>query len=143
MTDIKLLFSLYVQADVKKLKLDHDLICEGVVELGELAAQAFQDKALQTAGLITLTDKVLGATHKKDRRATMSNWEIRDLTFQQIQYAATDAWLSYHLLMALCALKENPPPPFPDPSKPTRIHVAAAQGTVPSAQILKPVNPYP
>ena len=102
-------FSPCVQADVKKLKFDHGLVCEGVVELGELAAQAFQDKVLQTAGLVTLTEKVLGATHKKNRRATMSNWEIRDLTFQQIQYAAADAWLSYHLLMALNTLTENPP----------------------------------
>jgi hypothetical protein len=31
----------------------------------------------------------------------MSNWETRELTLQQIQYAATDAWLSYTILITL------------------------------------------
>jgi hypothetical protein len=47
--------------------------------------------------------------YKKNKRAQMSNWEIRDLTFQQIQYAAGDAWLSYSILMALDALKKQQP----------------------------------
>ena len=106
----QLFFSPCVQADAKKLKFDHGLVCEGVVELGELAAQAFQDKVLQTASLVTLTKKVLGATFMKDRRATMSNWAIHDLAFEQIQYAAADAWLSYHLLMALYRLSLRPMP---------------------------------
>lgn len=38
----------------------------------------------------------------------MSNWENRELTYAQIQYAAADAWLSYSILVALLNYKEKP-----------------------------------
>lgn len=97
------------QADTKKLKNDCDLICAGQVELTTLAVTTLKNSSFKKAGIATLTDKILGVAYKKNKRATMSNWEIRDLTHAQIQYAAADAWLSYSILMALLNYKESPP----------------------------------
>jgi hypothetical protein len=98
-----------IMADTNKLKNDCDLICAGQVELTTLAVTTLKNSAFKKAGIATLTDKILGAAYKKNKRATMSNWEIRDLTHAQIQYAAADAWLSYSILMALLNYKEPPP----------------------------------
>lgn len=95
-----------MQADTLKLKEDHSLVCSGEVDLGVLASTILRDTSLKKASMVTLTERFLGVPYKKNKRAQMSNWEIRDLTFQQIQYAAGDAWLSYSILMALDALKK-------------------------------------
>ncbi|KAG0575457.1 hypothetical protein KC19_5G005100 [Ceratodon purpureus] len=97
-----------VLADTNKLKNDYDLICAGEVELTTLAVSTLKNTSLKKSGIATLTEKVLGVPYKKNKRATMSNWEIRDLTYAQIQYAAADAWLSYTILMALLNYKEIP-----------------------------------
>lgn len=96
------------QADTNKLKNDYDLICAGQVELTTLAVSKLKNASLTKSGIATLTEKILGVPYKKNKRATMSNWEIRDLTHAQIQYAAADAWLSYSILMALLNYKEVP-----------------------------------
>ena len=102
-----------VQADTNKLKNDYDLICAGEVELTTLAVSTLKNTSLKRSGIATLAEKVLGVSYKKNKRATMSNWEIRDLTYAQIQYAAADAWLSYSILMALLNHKEVPAAPPP------------------------------
>lgn len=79
------------------------------MELTTLAVTTLKNSAFKKAGIATLTEKILGVAYKKNKRATMSNWEIRDLTHAQIQYAAADAWLSYSILMALLNYKEPPP----------------------------------
>jgi hypothetical protein len=98
-----------IRADTLKLKEDHGLVCSGEVDLGVLASTILRDLSLKKASMVTLTERFLGVPYKKNKRAQMSNWEIRDLTFQQIQYAAGDAWLSYSILMALDALKKQHP----------------------------------
>lgn len=95
-----------LQADTNKLKNDYDLKCAGQVELTTLAVSTLNNTSLRKSGIATLTEKVLGVPYKKNKRATMSNWEIRDLTYAQIQYAAADAWLSYSILMTLLNYKE-------------------------------------
>lgn len=97
-----------LQADTTKLKNDWDLVCAGQVELTTLAVSKLRNTSLKRSGIATLTEKVLGMPYKKNKRATMSNWEIRDLTHAQIQYAAADAWLSYSIMMALLNYKETP-----------------------------------
>ena len=97
-----------MQADTNKLKNDYDLICAGEVELTTLAVSTLKNTSLKKSGIATLTEKILGVPYKKNKRATMSNWEIRDLTYAQIQYAAADAWLSYSILMALLNYKVIP-----------------------------------
>lgn len=97
-----------LQADTNKLKNDYGLICAGQVELTTLAVSKLKNSSLKKSGIATLTEKILGVPYKKNKRATMSNWEIRDLTHAQIQYAAADAWLSFSILMALLNYKAIP-----------------------------------
>ncbi len=60
----------------------------GLVDLGEVA----RSKGLTTRGLRTLAANFLGIRVSKS--AQCSNWELSDLSQQQISYAATDAWIS-------------------------------------------------
>ena len=87
----------YVQAEsAKKLKFDHGLVREGVVELGELAAQAFNSRQGSSNCRPSDARRLARCLELHTRRrpeelaTTMSNCEIRDLTFQQIQYAGAE-----------------------------------------------------
>ncbi len=60
----------------------------GLVDLGEVA----RSNGLTTRGLRTLAANFLGIRVSKG--AQCSNWEHKDLSQQQILYAATDAWIS-------------------------------------------------
>lgn len=46
------------------------------------------------AGLKELAQKVLGVNLLKSKKISMSNWGLRNLSLEQIHYAARDAWVS-------------------------------------------------
>jgi ribonuclease D len=46
-----------------------------------------------------MTEEILNLTLSK--KAKLSNWESRDLKFDQLQYAATDAWIGKKLFEKL------------------------------------------
>lgn len=46
------------------------------------------------AGLKELAQKVLGVDLIKSKKLSMSNWGLRNLSLEQIHYAARDAWVS-------------------------------------------------
>lgn len=46
------------------------------------------------AGLKELAQKVLGVDLIKSKKLSMSNWGLRNLSLEQIYYAARDAWVS-------------------------------------------------
>ncbi len=52
-------------------------------------------------GLGSLTERVLGFTLPKPRKVSMSNWEARRLTQDQIVYAALDALITGQIFRAL------------------------------------------
>jgi hypothetical protein len=52
-------------------------------------------------GLAALTKRVLGIEPPKDRKVSMSNWERRTLSTQQVLYAALDALLTGHVYRGL------------------------------------------
>ncbi|PRW20999.1 subtilisin-like serine protease [Chlorella sorokiniana] len=52
-------------------------------------------------GLGALTKQVLGFQPPKDRKVTMSNWEARQLSAKQMQYAALDAIITGHIYRGL------------------------------------------
>lgn len=78
--------------DLQKLSFFEDA---GVLDLGEVARSI----GLETHGLRNLAANLLDVRISKG--AQCSNWASRELTTQQIQYAATDAWISreIHLRM--------------------------------------------
>ncbi|MCO5575037.1 hypothetical protein L7F22_028834 [Adiantum nelumboides] len=93
-----------IRQDVSKLERDHDLVCQGQVELGALASEKLERIDLQGTGLKRLVDQVLGMTLVKVKKITMSNWEKECLDEKQIEYACIDAWAAYAILQKLMTL---------------------------------------
>lgn len=70
-------------------------MCRGFCELQHAAAQL----RLKRNGLAALCGMALGFNICK--RTQMSNWEREVLSKKQIEYAATDAWVSRELYIKL------------------------------------------
>ena len=85
-----------IHDDMKALARIHAFRADGVVDLAAMA----RARGIQAQGLRTLSANLLGFRISKS--AQCSNWENRELTPQQIKYAATDAWvgreLYFHML---------------------------------------------
>ncbi|KAL3147260.1 hypothetical protein ABBQ32_002751 [Trebouxia sp. C0010 RCD-2024] len=60
-----------------------------------------QGLGYQQMGLTRLTETVLGCPNHKSKKVSMSNWEARTLTSQQIKYAALDALLTGQVFRGL------------------------------------------
>ena len=59
-------------------------------------------------GLKQLAQVVLNVNVAKPREVTMSRWDAEWLSFQQIQYACIDAFLSYEIGKTLIPLPSIP-----------------------------------
>ncbi|MFK4766190.1 3'-5' exonuclease [Desulfobaculum sp. SPO524] len=94
-----------VRDDIKDLQNIKSFPEDGFVDLG-VVAQALK---LETHGLRNLAAKFLGFRISKSARCT--NWANPRLTKQQIAYAATDAWVSREIYMAMddCGLFDIQP----------------------------------
>lgn len=77
---------------------------EAYLDLANLAHQ----KGYEESGLRTLCAKLLGGRLSKTMQC--SNWERSLLSTGQLQYAATDAWVSLQLYNTLITLPDNPLP---------------------------------
>ncbi|KAG8372182.1 hypothetical protein BUALT_Bualt12G0039800 [Buddleja alternifolia] len=87
-----------VKSDLEKLVADYEVGRHAnAVELGKAAADAYGRSELQTAGLKELARVVLGKNVEKPRRVTLSNWDERWLTAEQVKYACVDAFVSYEI----------------------------------------------
>eukprot|EP00428_Durinskia_dybowskii_P018455 CAMPEP_0170217810 /NCGR_PEP_ID=MMETSP0116_2-20130129/8572_1 /TAXON_ID=400756 /ORGANISM="Durinskia baltica, Strain CSIRO CS-38" /LENGTH=679 /DNA_ID=CAMNT_0010468447 /DNA_START=44 /DNA_END=2080 /DNA_ORIENTATION=- len=60
----------------------------------DFALRPWKDMPLG-GGLAGLANRILGTEVRQDRRITLSNWEKRPLSNEQLQYAAEDAYLSW------------------------------------------------
>lgn len=81
--------------DIRELKKMSPFKAEGFVDLGNLAKK----EGIKNHGLRGLAAVLLGFRISKG--AQTSNWAKDILTPQQIQYAATDAWVGRKLYLAL------------------------------------------
>jgi len=84
-----------IRDDLKSLQKIFKFTPEHFVELQTVA----KEKGLQNFGLKGMAEEVLQARLSKGPK--MTNWEARELTDQQLMYAATDAWIGLHLLKKL------------------------------------------
>ncbi|WBF69261.1 3'-5' exonuclease domain-containing protein 2 [Desulfovibrio subterraneus] len=87
-----------VRDDIKDLQRLSFFEDAGVLDLGEVARSI----GLETHGLRNLAANLLDVRISKG--AQCSNWASRELTTQQIQYAATDAWISREIHLRMEAL---------------------------------------
>jgi len=84
-----------VRDDVKDLQKIKDFPDAGFLDLGIVA----QELKLETHGLRNLAAKFLGFRISKSARCT--NWANLRLSRQQLIYAATDAWVSREIYIAM------------------------------------------
>ncbi|XP_022883278.1 Werner Syndrome-like exonuclease [Olea europaea var. sylvestris] len=87
-----------IESDLDKLERDYGFgFNANAVDLRELAAYTYQMRNLQNTGLKNLASFVLGKEFEKPRRVTMSRWDYRWLTLDQVQYACVDAYISFEI----------------------------------------------
>jgi ribonuclease D len=83
--------------DLKKLQEVRPFKAAGFNEVGDLARKL----GITQTGLRSLAGLILG--YRVSKREQRSNWARSQLTPSQITYAATDAWVSRELYLALTA----------------------------------------
>ncbi len=81
--------------DIKKLQERHPFQPAGFIEIADITQQT----GILNTGLRSLAGLLLG--FRISKRAQVSNWAKGDLSASQIQYAATDAWVSRNLFLHL------------------------------------------
>lgn len=91
--------------DLRMLRELRDFTPQGFVDLAPLARQ----RGINQGGLRGLAASVLGLRISKSART--SNWDTKELSPQQIRYAATDAWISREIYLALNKLPISPVTP--------------------------------
>ncbi|GAB4858470.1 hypothetical protein Ancab_009944 [Ancistrocladus abbreviatus] len=82
-----------IGADVGKLEEDWDLEVSNAVDLRHLAAKRMGMR--RDAELKELATEVLGVEVEKPRNVTLSRWDRQELSYDQIQYACVDAFMSF------------------------------------------------
>lgn len=116
------LFDLLADPEIKKVGVaPHDDI-KGLNRIAEFKPASFVDlsdlaakRGIITTGLRNLAGLFLNGRISK--AAQVSNWEQNPLTRKQIQYAATDAWVSLRIYEELMRRKGNARP-APEPAAP-------------------------
>jgi ribonuclease D len=88
--------------DIKKLQDIRNFKPAGFVEIADLSTQA----GILNTGLRSLAGLLLKM--RVSKRAQVSNWARSELTEVQIQYAATDAWVSRELYLHVRDIRKDP-----------------------------------
>lgn len=84
-----------LERDLKELQLLGSFCQAGFVDVGSIAKQA----GIKNHGLRGLAAVLLG--FRISKRAQTSNWARETLTPDQVQYAATDAWVSREIYVSM------------------------------------------
>ena len=79
---------------MEKLLEDYGLKVANVVDLHGLAVESMENRVFKNVGLKGLARVVLGKEIDKPRSGTLSRWDNEWLTYDQVQYACIDAFLS-------------------------------------------------
>lgn len=86
-----------VQDDAKKLLRDHGLIVKKVVDLRHLAARVYGLEEFLRMGLKRMALEVVERVMEKPPEVILSDWDAKQLTFNQIEYASIDAYVSFQV----------------------------------------------
>ncbi|CAO2165811.1 unnamed protein product [Urochloa humidicola] len=87
-------FGVGVEADAARLRADHSLEVGWAVDLRGYAEEYMDRPDLRQAGLRAIVAAVLGVELAKPHNVTMSRWDARTLSDEQIIYACVDAFVS-------------------------------------------------
>lgn len=88
-----------IRDDIKALKKLRNFKEAGFIEL-----QTYSDSlGIEDNGLKNLSGNLLGFSISKN--AKLTNWENKSLTEKQLNYAATDAWVSYLIYKKLLEIE--------------------------------------
>lgn len=86
-----------VEKDAEMLEEDYELTVERCVDLRGLAAERLENWDLRSAGLKSLAREVLNVEMEKPRAVTLSRWDHRWLSHDQVQYACCDAYACFEI----------------------------------------------
>ncbi|XP_010435216.1 PREDICTED: Werner Syndrome-like exonuclease [Camelina sativa] len=89
-----------IDGDSVKLFHDYGVSIKDVEDLSDLANRKIGGDSKKWA-LASLTETLVCKELLKPNRIRLGNWEIYPLSKQQLQYAATDAYASWHLYQVL------------------------------------------
>ena len=92
--EIKII-GLAVKEDIRELKIIFNFIPENLIDLQDYVKYF----GIEDNGLKKLTANIL--KFRISKRQQLSNWENDNLTLQQQQYAATDAWVCFEIYKKL------------------------------------------
>ncbi|CAO2822364.1 unnamed protein product [Amaranthus hypochondriacus] len=96
-----------IRSDAEMLLECHGLRVMNVVDIADLVVDKIHGTRTGM-GLKELAQVVLNVNVAKPRAVTMSRWDAEWLSYQQIQYACIDAFLSYEIGKTLISLPSIP-----------------------------------
>ncbi|KAF3438670.1 hypothetical protein FNV43_RR21434 [Rhamnella rubrinervis] len=85
-----------VADDIEKLRTEYGLPCMKSADIRVMAKSRWPGR-FRRPGLKDLASEIVGLNMKKPRHVTMSNWEARVLSVDQVEYACIDAYASYRI----------------------------------------------
>ncbi|TXG72645.1 hypothetical protein EZV62_001224 [Acer yangbiense] len=91
--------------DAVKVFKDYNVSIKAVEDLSYLAKQKLNGNS-QKWGLASLTETLVCKELLKPNKIRLGNWEVDVLSKDQLQYAATDAFASWHLYQVLKSLPD-------------------------------------
>ncbi|XP_055815059.1 3'-5' exonuclease-like [Solanum dulcamara] len=86
-----------VKGDADKLLRDHKLFVSNTVDLNRLALSIYGEEVYGKMGLKRMAREVLGKVMEKPLNVTLSKWDAEELVYEQVEYAAIDAFASFEI----------------------------------------------
>lgn len=90
-----------VEDDANKLLEDYNLLVEHTMDLADAAAAKFEFDPYKYKGLKKLAKELIGKEMPKPIHVTLSAWDAKELSLEQIEYACIDAYASFELGLSL------------------------------------------
>ncbi|XVF29018.1 hypothetical protein REPUB_Repub15cG0083800 [Reevesia pubescens] len=94
-----------IGGDAVKVFNDYNVSVKAVEDLSYLANQKLEDH--RNWSLAALTETLVCKELPKPKKIRLGNWELYPLSKEQLQYAATDAFASWHLYQVLKSLPDS------------------------------------
>ncbi|XP_061366079.1 3'-5' exonuclease-like [Gastrolobium bilobum] len=85
-----------VMNDIKKLKNEYGLECKNGIDVSTLAVTQWPGR-FSSRGLKYLAKELVGLDMKKSKDVCTSEWQLKELTKEQVEYACIDAYASFKI----------------------------------------------